>query len=220
MNTELLNDLPAREGHFLLESGHHTDLWLTLDNLFVSPRHVGPLVKTLAGRLQRHDVAAVCGPLQGGAFLAQSVATVLGLDFYFSEPAGHRHDHTLFGTEYRIPNELQRRMSGQRIAIVDDVISAGSSVRATVSAAVDAGATIGAIGTLLVLGTIALDHFAGLAIPVESLAQRDFALWEPSACPLCAAGTPLENLLPGTHQDARGARGWNANEGKADPPVA
>ena len=87
MNTELLKDLPAREGHFLLESGYHTDLWLTLDTLFVSPRDVAPLVKTLAGRLQRHEVSAVCGPLQGGAFLAQSVATVLGLDFYFSEAA-------------------------------------------------------------------------------------------------------------------------------------
>ena len=67
------------------------------------------------------------------------------------------------------------------------------------------------VGTLLVLGTIALDHFAGLAIPVESLAQRDFALWDPSSCPLCAAGTPLEDLLP-SPQQPDGARGSDAGE--------
>ena len=105
--------------------------------------------------------------------------------------------HALFGAEYQIPIEIWRRMQGRRIAIVDDVISAGSSARATAAAATAAGATVSVVGTLLVLGTIALDHFAGLAIPVESLARRDFALWEPSACPLCAAGTPLESPPPG-----------------------
>ena len=38
-----------------------------------------------------------------------------------------------------------------------------------------------------------IDHFAGLSIPVESLGQRDFMMWDPSACPLCATAMPLED---------------------------
>lgn len=192
-NADILKGLPAREGHFLLESGDHSDLWFTLDALFVSPHDLAPLISRLANRLRPHGVSAVCGPLLGGAFLAQAVATVLGVDFYFSEPVSLSAGPRLFAAEYRLPTSLQERVRGQRIALVDDVISAGSSVRATADALAAAGGATVVIGALLVLGTKALDHFAGLAIPVESLGRRDFALWEPSVCPHCAGGIPLED---------------------------
>jgi len=73
------------------------------------------------------------------------------------------------------------------------VISAGSSVRATAIALTAAGASIAVVGTLFVLGQIAIDHFASLSIPLESLGQRDFTLWDPSICPFCAAAVPLED---------------------------
>jgi orotate phosphoribosyltransferase len=66
----VLPALPAREGHFRLESGLHTDVWITLDALFVSPLDLAPLITALAARLKAHTVSAVCGPLLGGAFLA------------------------------------------------------------------------------------------------------------------------------------------------------
>jgi RimJ/RimL family protein N-acetyltransferase/orotate phosphoribosyltransferase len=190
---DILSGLPVRDGHFLLESGYHTDVWITLDALFVSPRENAPRVSALAARLRPHGATGICGSLLGGAFLAQALATELGVDFHFTEPVARRNDTPLFGAEYRLPPALQRRIRGQRVAIVDDVISAGSSVRATAAAAAAAGGTIVAVGALFVLGRVALDHFAGLTIPVESLGQREFALWEPSACPLCAAGVPLED---------------------------
>jgi len=161
--------------------------------LFVSPRENAPRVSALAARLRPHGVTAVCGSLLGGAFLAQALATELGVDFYFTEPAPPSGTPALFGAEYRLPADLQQRVRGQRIAVVDDVISAGSSVRATVTSVAAAGGTVVAVGALVVLGRVALDHFAGLAIPVASLAQRDFALWEPSACPLCADGVQLDD---------------------------
>jgi orotate phosphoribosyltransferase len=99
----------------------------------------------------------------------------------------------MFGAEYGLPAVLQQRVRGQRVALVDDVISAGSSVRATAIALTAAGASIAVVGALFVLGRIGLDHFAGLSIPVESLGQRDFMMWDPSACPLCATAMPLED---------------------------
>ena len=189
----VLPALPVREGHFRLESGLHTDVWLTLDALFVSPRDLAPLITALAARLKAYTVSAVCGPLLGGAFLAQSLAATLGVDFYFSEPEATANPTGLFSAKYRVPIELRERMSGTRVALVDDVISAGSSVRATAKAVTGAGASIVVLGTLLALGTVALDHFAGLGIPVEALERRELSLWSPETCPLCQAGAALHN---------------------------
>lgn len=189
----VLPALPAREGHFRLESGLHTDVWLTLDALFVSPGDLAPLITALADRLNAYTVSAVCGPLLGGAFLAQSLAATLGVNFYFSEPKPAPASTGLFSAEYRVPAEARRRMRGARIALVDDVISAGSSVRATAKAVTGAGASIVVVGTLLALGTVALDHFAGLEIPVEALERRKLSLWSPETCPLCQAGATLHD---------------------------
>jgi orotate phosphoribosyltransferase len=193
MNADIITGLPAREGHFRLESGYHTDLWITLDALFVTPREMAPLISALAARIHPYGVTAVCGSLLGGAFLAQALAMELGVEFYFSEPVTPNGAPKMFGAEYGLPAVLQQRVRGQRVALVDDVISAGSSVRATAIALTAAGASIAVVGALFVLGRIGLDHFAGLSIPVESLGQRDFMMWDPSACPLCATAMPLED---------------------------
>lgn len=189
----IINDLPARRGHFLLESGYHTDLWLSLDMLFLDPRAIAPLITELAGRLDPYRVSAVCGPLVGGAFLAVALAAELGSRFYFTQPTPGTGATGLFTAEYGLPHELQRRAGGERIAVVDDVISAGSSVRATIAALTAAGARTVAVGSLLVLGSAGLDYFSGNAIPVEALEHYDFTLWEPISCPLCEAGTLLED---------------------------
>jgi orotate phosphoribosyltransferase len=190
---DVLDALPARRGHFLLESGYHTDLWLTLDGMFVDTRALAPLVADLAAKLRPHAPSAVCGPLLGGAFLAQAVATVLGVEFYFTEPAPAPADPGLFRAKYRLPGELMRRVGGERVAVVDDVISAGSSVRATADALSAAGASTVAVGALLVLGDAAEAHFAARGVPVEAVGRADFRLWKPDECPLCRAGVLLED---------------------------
>src|SRR5690242_21761806 len=84
---DVFDALPSRRGHFVLESGYHTDLWLTLDALFVDPAAIGPHVDALADQLRRHAPAAVCGPLLGGAFLAHALAARLAVKFFVVEPA-------------------------------------------------------------------------------------------------------------------------------------
>src|SRR5215211_4576182 len=75
----------GRQGHFRLESGHHGGLWLDLDSLFCDPRRIAPFVAALAAAIRPYEVEAVCGPLLGGAFLAQLVAQALGAEFSFTE---------------------------------------------------------------------------------------------------------------------------------------
>jgi orotate phosphoribosyltransferase len=189
----ILSTLPARKGHFLLESGYHSDMWLTLDALFVEPARVAPLVDALASALRPYQIDAVCGPLLGGAFLAQALATTLRTAFYYTEPRQHSGEPGLFAAAYSLPAALHATARGKRVAVVDDVISAGSSVRATVAALEAAGATPVVVASLLVLGNKALDHFAAVGIPVEALERRTFTTWEPAQCPLCRAGEPLIN---------------------------
>jgi orotate phosphoribosyltransferase len=193
MIDDLLKTLPLRQGHFLLESGYHADLWFTLDGLFAKPRDLEPFITALTDRIASYRPTAICGPLLGGAFLAQAVAIKLGVDFYYSEPVANDSPTTLFSAAYVLPAELQQRARGQHVALVDDVISAGSSVRATAVALKRAEARIVAVGTLLLLGTQAADHFASVGVPVEALGRRDFAVWAPADCRQCQAGAPLED---------------------------
>lgn len=189
---EIVGLLDGRKGHFLLESGHHGDLWLELDSLFVRPGRLEPLAAELARRLAAHDVDAVCGPLTGGAFLAQLVAARLDAESYYSERSHDTRGEGLYAAEYRLPAALRERVPGKRVAIVDDVINAGSATRATLRDLEACGARAVALGALLTLGSGAseLAEEAGLAL--ERLASLPNSLWAPSECPMCAAGTTLE----------------------------
>jgi orotate phosphoribosyltransferase len=193
----MLNALPARRGHFLLESGYHTDFWLTLDAMFVDVAAAAPLVSQLADRLRRHDITAVCGPLLGGAFLAQALATTLGVRFYCTVPDAEPRltDGGLFAARYSLPAGVAPRIGGERVAVVDDVISAGSSVRATIAALDGAGASTIVVGSFMMLGEAGARHFAERALPVETLDRQPFNLWQPADCPLCAAGSEPEDPL-------------------------
>jgi orotate phosphoribosyltransferase len=184
----------GRRGHFRLESGHHGRLWLDLDPLFAEPRRVEPFVGALAAALRPYEVEAVCGPLLGGAFLAQLVAHALGVEFCFTERVAGPRAEGFYGVSYRLPPAFRKRVGGKRVAVVDDVMSAGSSLRATYEELRSHGATTVAAGALLVLGSRGADFFAGHGVAVEAVARDGYQTWEPALCPLCAAGVPVEDV--------------------------
>ncbi|HEX6750179.1 MAG TPA: phosphoribosyltransferase family protein [Longimicrobium sp.] len=184
----------GRRGHFRLESGHHGGLWLDLDPLFTEPARVDPFVARLTEALRPHAADVVCGPLLGGAFLAQLVARELGVAFCFTERVTVTGDGALFGARYRLPPAFAPRVRGRRVAMVDDVMSAGSALRGTFAELRAHGAVPVAAGALMVLGSAGADFFAQRGIPVEAAARDEYPLWLPSDCPLCAAGVPLEDV--------------------------
>jgi orotate phosphoribosyltransferase len=192
MGQDLLTLATAREGHFRLESGHHGRRWLDLDGLFTDPARIGPFVDALAERVRAHEPEAVCGPLVGGAFLAQMLAARLACDFLFTERLPSGESQGLYGVRYRLPRGLRGRARGKRIAIVDDAISAGSSVRATYDELRALGGRPVVVGALLLLGSAALPFFEPLGIPFESVTRIPYEMWAPAECPLCASGQLLE----------------------------
>jgi orotate phosphoribosyltransferase len=193
MQEELVSRLTPRKGHFRFESGHHGDLWLEIPRLYIRPRDLRRFVAELARRLAAHGVEAVCGPLVEGAFLAQMVAEELDAKFYFAEQCPPTQNDGLYPMGYRIPKALRADARAKRTAVVDDVINAGSAVRGAVADLQACGARLIAIGALLVLGSHASALASGASVPLENLASLPNTLWEPSACPLCARGVPLES---------------------------
>lgn len=192
----------GRRGHFRLESGHHSSLWLDLDALFADPHNITPFVSTLTAALRPYEVAAVCGPLLGGAFLAQLVAHALGVEFCFTERVVPPQTEELYQVRYRLPPAFTDRLAGKRVAMVDDIMSAGSALRGTYTALQVGGAMPVVAGALLVLGSKGADFFAQRGLPVEAVTSNEFELWSPDACPICVAGLPLEDrTAPPPHND-------------------
>ena len=192
MKEHLLSLVRERQGHFLLESGHHGDLWYQLETLCLRSREIRPFAARLAAQLLQYKVEVVCGPLVEGAFIALLVSLELGCEFAYAERFADTTREGLFPVEYRLPRALQPVVRGKRVAIVNDVISAGSAVRGTFSDLQALGARVVAIGALLALGDAIGKFTAEHHVALELLERMPNNLWMPSECPLCAAGVQLE----------------------------
>ena len=191
---EVLEMLVARRGHFLLESGHHGDLWLDLEALCTRPPRIWPLCSELARNLRRFGAEFICGPLVEGAFVGLLVASELGTAFCYSERFVRPGVNGLFPVEYRLPRALRGAVRGKRVAIVNDVINAGSAVRGTFEELTGCEARVVAIGALLTLGSAAREFANSKGVTLETLTAVANTLWTPSECPLCTAGVPLEDI--------------------------
>ena len=183
-----------RRGHFDLGTGFHGDLWLDLDALFLRPAQLRPYVQWLSARLDAHQIDAVCGPLEGGAFLALAVADVLDTAFL---PAGRTPGAGAPATPaqaqggYRLAPGVARRAAGWRAAIVDDAINAGTAVQACFRLLREIGAVPVAVGALLALGGAAATVEATMSVPCYAAATIPSQVWPATDCPLCVTGVPL-----------------------------
>ena len=124
----------ATRGHFRYKSDHHGDLWLDLDTLLVDARAVHARAGALAEQVAPCRPEVVCGPLTGGAFVAQALAASLGAAFVFAE-----RRLVEGGVAYRIPDGLRARLAGRRVVLADDAVNAGSALLATLEDAAVAG---------------------------------------------------------------------------------
>ena len=190
MRSDLARMLRRRRGHFELESGHHGDLWLDLESLCLRPSAVRVFAVELAERLRPHDVEIVCGPLVEGAFVGLLIAEELDAEFVCADREPDFNASTLFPVSYRIP-EVLRNLGNRRVAIVNDVINAGSAVRGALKDLETCGAEVVAIGALLTLGSRPAKLAQEASVALETLDAEPNSVWVPAKCPLCASGVPL-----------------------------
>lgn len=174
---------PSR-GHFDLGTGYHGDVWLDLDGLFHRPAWLRPPVRWMADRLREHAVDAVCGPLEGGAFLAYAVADLLAAAFL----PGYRTPGETAG--YHLP-PVPGGISGWRVGIVDDAVNAGTAVTACAEALRGQGAVPVAVASLLALGDASTMIPDQLRVPFHPAATVPSHTWPAPECPLCVKGVPF-----------------------------
>jgi orotate phosphoribosyltransferase len=182
----------ARRGHFRYESGHHGDLWLDLDGLFVDARRVHDLASALVEQVGVCRPQIICGPLTGGAFLAQFVAAEIGVGFVFAE----RLVLEAGAVQYRVPESLRPAVPGKRVLLVDDAVNTGSAVLSTLTDLLACGAELAGFASLLTLGDVASHIAQQYGVPFFKLTSFERGLWLPEECPLWSTGMPLVDHHP------------------------
>ncbi len=175
-----------REGHFLLASGRHSDVYLEKFDLLRDPRATEEVCARFVAAFSDIEVDVVVGPTTGGVLLAFETARQMLLPAAYAERMTEGSD----GREIRRGTVLP---SGARVLVVDDILTTGGSVRETLAALEAHVAEVVAIGVLV-------DRSGGEVkfgdIQLTALAQLVVESWQPGHCPLCANGVPLEK--PGT----------------------
>jgi orotate phosphoribosyltransferase len=178
-------------GHFRYESGHHGDLWLDLDALLVDAHRARGWASALAHRAAACRPEFVCGPLTGGAFLAQLLAAEISVGFVFAERVVF-DDRT---ARYRVPDSLRKAVSGRRVLLADDAINASSALLSTLTDLSRCGARLAGVACLIALGEAASQIAEREGVPLYRLGSFERGMWTPEDCPLCAAGVPLIDRL-------------------------
>ena len=165
-------------GHFVLTSGKHSDRYFEKFNVLNQPRHVETLCRELAARLAETQPEVVLGPTTLGILMAFEVAKGLGVPAAYGEKGA---DGKRF---LRRPEHIR---PGQRVAVVDDVLTTGGSVRECIELVAAQGATLCGVGLLV-------DRSGGavtFGVPTVSLLSLPVEAYEPDAVPDWLAAVPI-----------------------------
>ncbi len=162
-------------GHFVLTSGRHSDTYFEKFDVLRHPDHVETLCAELALRAQRHpeigQIDVVVGPTTLGIVLAYEVAKQLGV------PAAYAEKDTEPGVrKLRRPAHL---VSGQRVLVVDDVLTTGGSIRECTALVNSCGAETVGVGVLVDRSDGQLD----LGAPVVSTLSMVVKSWDANELP-------------------------------------
>jgi orotate phosphoribosyltransferase len=189
-----------REGHFTLKSGRHSDAYVEKFQVLQDPAATSELCSFWAAAHRRPDgspnVDLVAGPTTGGVMLAFETGRQLGTRAIFAEEvadgdAGHRR-------EFRRGFHIE---PGEKVLLVDDILTTGGSLMATIPA-------VEAMGGEIVECAVIVDRSGGLATltsprtgrvyPLRALWHLELPTYEPGAatCPRCAVGEPA--VKPGS----------------------
>jgi orotate phosphoribosyltransferase len=184
-----------REGHFLLKSGRHGDAYVEKFQVLQDPAATSELCGFMAAHGRGGDgdpiVDLVAGPTTGGIILAFETARQIGVRSLFAEEvrAADGSLHREFRRGFRIE-------PGERVLLVDDILTTGGSLIAMLPA-------VEATGGEIVECVVLVDRSGGRASVTSPLSGRVYplrALWQldlptyepgPATCPRCADGTPI-----------------------------
>ncbi len=173
------------KGHFLLTSGLHSPIYWEKFQVLQSPSYTEQLCRIIATHFHKQNIQVVAGPTTGGIILAFEVARQLGVRGIFAEREG--------ATE----RTFRRGFSispGERVLIVDDILTTGSSIHQVMAVVTKQGGIVIGIGVLVDRSEPEVEF----SVPLFSCLRSITPTYTPQDCPLCAAHIPL--VKPGSSQ--------------------
>jgi orotate phosphoribosyltransferase len=164
-------------GHFLLSSGRHSAQYVQCARVLEHPKVAAEVGAALAGRLPQ-DIDCVASPPLGALLIGYEVARHHDVPFLFAErvdggPLGLRRGFAV--------------KPGERIAIVEDVITTGRTTGELVDLMERLGAAVVGLAAIVDRST---DHQVR-GRPIESLLRLSIPTYALDECPLCEARTPI-----------------------------
>lgn len=173
------------EGHFILSSGLRSPLFLQKALVFRHPQKAAILCKALAEKIAEagfSDISQIVSPAMGGVIPGYETARHLGLPAIYTE---------------RVDGKFQLRRGfeiaeGERVVIVEDIVSTGLSIRECVECVKNLGGKIVAAACLI-------DRSGGEAdvgVPLVSLIEYKVPAYSPDDLPPELAALPA--IKPGS----------------------
>lgn len=166
-----------QEGHFLLTSGLHSSLYFEKFRLLERPDLLFIFCKEIAENFEGQGIERVAGPTTGGMVVAYEVARSLGIHWLLAERVDCRRE---FRREVKIKE-------GEKILVVDDVLTTGGSLRETMDAVQRDGGLVMGIGVLV----DRREEETGFDLPIFSIYRSKAINYPPETCPLCKGGVKL-----------------------------
>jgi orotate phosphoribosyltransferase len=167
-----------QEGHFLLTSGLHSPVYWEKFRILQYPEYTCILCALMAEHFRARAPSVVVGPTTGGVILSFETARQLGIRGIFAEKEG----------ETRALRRDFRIEPGERVLVVDDVLTTGKSVHETLDAVRRLGGDVIGVGVMVDRSDSPLDFGAELF----SCLRAPAVAYRADVCPLCAAGVPLK----------------------------
>jgi orotate phosphoribosyltransferase len=172
-------------GHFLLTSGLHSPIYWEKFRVLQYPDYTRKLCRLISHNFAGEGVEVVAGPTTGGIILAYEVGRQLRVRGLFAEKEGM--DKRSFKRGFGIK-------PGERVLIVDDILTTGQSIGEVLSLVKEQGGSVVGIGVLVDRSEKVHDF----GVPLFSCLRSVTPTYKPQDCPLCAAGIPL--VKPGGSQ--------------------
>jgi orotate phosphoribosyltransferase len=166
-------------GHFLLTSGLHSPIYWEKFQVLQYPQYTQELCRQIAEHFKNQNIQVVAGPTTGGVILAFETARQLGVRGIFAEKKE--------GTNERSFRRGFNIAKGERVLLVDDILTTGSSIIQVVDAINKLEGKLVGIGVLVDRSDKPIDF----GVPLFSCVRSATVTYKPEECPLCAAGIPL-----------------------------